>query len=111
MSGKKIKTWKYFFSFIVFVAIALCCIYFTKRKNDGFSLEVISTEIGYGYTISHQQQVYIYQPFIPAISGKQPFLSKEEAESVGKLIIERLKSGESHTVTPNDLKDLKIRYN
>lgn len=111
MSGKKIKTWKYFFSFIVFVAIVLCCIYFTKRKNDGFSLEVISTEIGYGYTIRHQQQVYIYQPFIPAISGKQPFLSKTEAESVGKLIIERLKSGANYTVTPNDLEDLKIRYN
>ena len=49
-------------------------------------MEVIEVNGGYGYQISHNNHITIFQPFIPSISGKKPFMEKRDAEQVGKKV-------------------------
>ncbi len=51
----------------------------------------------------------IFQPFIPCISGKKPFMEKRDAEQVGQLVMKRMKSRENYTVTLDDLESLGIK--
>ena len=38
--------------------------------------------------------------------GKKPFMEKEDAKKVGKLVMRRMKTGENYTVTRHDLENL-----
>jgi len=63
----------------------------------------------YGYTIFIDGQMYIEQKSIPAVSGNAGFVSKDDAEKVAKLVIEKIRQGEMPpTVSTEDLQLLKI---
>ena len=81
----------------------------TDSSDPSFSMEVIEVNGGYGYQISYNNHITIFQPFIPAISGKKPFMEKEDAKKVGKLVMRRMKTGENYTVTRHDLENLGIK--
>ena len=81
----------------------------TDSSASSFSMEVIEVNGGYGYQISHNNHITIFQPFIPSVSGKKPFMEKRDAEQVGQLVMKRMKSGESYTVTLDDLESLGIK--
>lgn len=98
------------------ILIVIACLPFSKTsfsKTDSsassFSMEVIEVNGGYGYQISHNNHITIFQPFIPSISGKKPFMEKRDAEQVGQLVMKRMKSGENYTVTLDDLESLGIK--
>ena len=98
------------------ILIIIGCLAFSKTsfsKTDSsassFSMEVIEVNEGYGYQISHNNHITIFQPFIPCISGKKPFMEKRDAEQVGQLVMKRMKNGESYTVTLADLESLRIK--
>ena len=48
----------------------------------------------FGYTIFIDGQMYIEQKSIPAIQGNKGFDTKEDAEKIAKLVIEKIKHGE-----------------
>ena len=73
----------------------------TDSSDPSFSMEVIEVNGGYGYQI--------FQPFIPCISGKKPFMEKRDAEQVGQLVMKRMKSRENYTVTLDDIESLGIK--
>ena len=98
------------------ILTVIACLSFSKTsfsKTDSsassFSMEVIEVNGGYGYQISHNNHITIFQPFIPSVSGKKPFMEKRDAEQVGQLVMKRMKSGESYTVTLDDLESLRIK--
>ncbi len=63
----------------------------------------------FGYTVFIDGKMYIEQKSIPAISGNAGFVSKEDAEKVAKLVIEKIKQGEMPpTISIQDLQLLKI---
>jgi hypothetical protein len=66
----------------------------------------------FGYEISVDGTVMVKQPFIPAVSGKQGFVSKEEAEKVAQLIVKKV---EKNIIPPaisiKELDSLHIHYN
>lgn len=64
---------------------------------------------GYGYQISHNNHITIFQSFRPSVSGKKTFTEKRDAEQIGQLVMKRMKSGESYTVTLADLESLGIK--
>lgn len=64
----------------------------TDSSDPSFSMEVIEVNGGYGYQISHNNHITIFQPFIPCISGKKPFMEKRDAEQVGQLVMKRMKA-------------------
>lgn len=45
---------------------------------------------GWGYKILLNEKVLIYQPTIPAIDTEKPFPTKESAQAVGSLVLDRL---------------------
>jgi hypothetical protein len=63
----------------------------------------------WGYNILVDQKLMISQPSIPAIQGNQGFKTVSDAESVAKLVIEKLKSGNvPPSVTIEELKKLSV---
>ena len=59
----------------------------------------------FGYTIFIDGQMYIEQKSIPAINGNAGFNTKEEAEKIAKLAIEKIKLGElPPTISKEELK-------
>ena len=51
---------------------------------------VMEVEGGYGYVVLHGADTLIYQPFIPALSGRLPFATKVEALAAGRLVCRKL---------------------
>lgn len=75
-----------------------------------YQLRVIELgdEAGYGYKIEYGAQTVVYQPFVPVLSQHIAFTNAEEAERVGRLVLERLKAGQDFSVTAADLDRLGI---
>ena len=116
MNGKRMTKRKILGCSVTGILIVIVCLSFSKTsfsKTDSsassFSMEVIEVNGGYGYQISHNNHITIFQPFIPSVSGKKPFMEKRDAEQVGQLVMKRMKSGESYTVTLDDLESLGIK--
>lgn len=58
----------------------------------------------FGYTIFIDGQLYIEQQNIPAIEGKAGFDSKEDAEKIAQLVINKIRKGElPPTITKEEL--------
>lgn len=60
---------------------------------------------GYGYAILYQKDTLIKQPYMPAISGRQPFRTVREARAIGELVCRKLRKGHPPTVTPEEVTD------
>lgn len=74
------------------------------------SYKIISATNGsWGYDIYTNLKVTIHQPIIPGRPINEGFKTKEDAEKVAKLVIEKMKKGEMPpTVTQEELKNLGI---
>lgn len=48
---------------------------------------------GWGFDILIDKKKIIHQDRIPAVNGRRPFASKEDAEKVGRLMIDKLEKG------------------
>lgn len=106
MNGKKMTKKNSSRLFVAGILTAAICLAFSvaATSDTHYSIEIIEVNGGYGYQISYNNQ-----PFIPAISGKKPFMEKEDAKKVGKLVMRRMKTGENYTVTRHDLENLGIK--
>ncbi len=77
--------------------------------DDDLKLEIINTSTeGWAYRILYHEKTIIYQKSIPALAGNTPFSSFEDAEKIGSLVMERLKSRKSPSITRADLEELGI---
>ena len=105
MNGKKMTKKNSSRLFVAGILTAAICLAFSvaATSDTHYSIEIIEVNGGYGYQISYNNHITIFQPFIPAISGKKPFMEKEDAKKVGKLVMRRMKTGENYTVTRHEL--------
>jgi len=78
-------------------------------SSMGFHYQVISVNQGYGYEVTQNGKVFIHQDCIPSMKGNQPFKTKEGAEEVARLVVKKLKKGQSPTVSPHEL-DVRVRH-
>ena len=106
MNGKKMTKKNSSRLFVAGILTAAICLAFSvaATSDTHYSIEIIEVNGGYGYQISYNNHITIFQPFIPAISGKKPFMEK-----VGKLVMRRMKTEEKYTVTSHDLENLGIK--
>lgn len=102
---KKIR--KNLFLIVLLLVIGIGFYYLPLQRGD-YSMEVVEVDGGYGYKIYRDQKPYIFQPFIPVVAGKYSFGSEEDAEQVGRLVLDRLSKGEDFSVTMEDLNRLGI---
>ena len=62
----------------------------------------------WGYDIVVDGRIRIHQPSVPGQPGNEGFKSKEKAEKVARLVIKKMKNGESlPSITAEELKKLK----
>lgn len=90
----------------------------TETKVESAPTSAISYKVTegenhtFGYEISSNGTVMVRQPFIPAVAGRQGFVSKEEAESVAKLIVKKVERNIiPPTISIKELDSLHIHYN
>lgn len=91
-------------SFLIGLLIFIFC-----QKEKGLSLETIKVNQGWGYTITNNDRIIIKQTVIPVISEYKSFQTEKEAIAVGQLVIKKLSTNKSPTITKNELILLKIR--
>jgi len=78
------------------------------QKEQGLKIQSIKITNGWGYIITNNDKTLIKQTIIPVISEPKSFETEKEALAVGHLVLKKLKSNNSPTITKNDLILLKI---
>ncbi|MRI01191.1 DUF4907 domain-containing protein [Kriegella sp. EG-1] len=82
----------------------------SKNQELKFELisEVYSTDDGFGYRILNNKKILIQQSSIPAIQGKHPFSTHEDAQKTADLVIEKIFKRKNPIVSVIELKELAI---
>ena len=81
-----------------------------QKKIEYFIINVPNDQ--FGYYIMIDGQMYIEQKTIPAIEGNQGFKTREDAEKIAKLVIQKIRSGEiPPDVTVEELKSNNVIEN
>ncbi len=79
--------------------------------SDPVRVQVYKSGNGWGYEIGNNKRKIIDQPFIPAVSGAQPFKTKEEAMRTGRLALEKMRDTKRlPTISSLELDSLNISY-
>lgn len=94
---------------LLFAAALLFVVFF--RGRDNLRLSTFRSEFGWGYTISRNERVIVYQPYIPAIEGTKPFLTRSDARRTARIVASRIRKGVPPAIRENDLKKAGININ
>ncbi|MFD2541446.1 DUF4907 domain-containing protein [Lacinutrix gracilariae] len=81
-----------------------------KETNTAYSLKLIEKENSWIYEVYNQEQLYIRQEYIPAVKGKQVFKTKEDAEKVGQVVINKLSNKTLPVITVAELTTNNISF-
>jgi len=87
---------------LLLVAAALLLILLLRSKENP-KVDTFKAGNGYGYSITSRGKIYIYQPFIPAAEGNNPFSSRSDARKAGKMVRRKLKNKEEPSLSIEDL--------
>ena len=106
------KYWAYIvFAFAVLIFIA--SVFYKKGKNTNekfveLKVKTFERPIGWGYDITVNDTSAIHQDIIPGIPGRKGFATKEDAEKIGNLVLEKIKNKKLPSVTLQELDSFKI---
>lgn len=109
----------FFYSIFVFITTCSCNnksdsrqTDIVKEKNDSVSVlsnKIYKSDNGFGYDILIDGKIYIHQPYIPGISGRNPFPTYEKALKTANLVCRKMASGfEFPAITPTELDSLGV---
>lgn len=73
------------------------------EEADIYNIETFEYNEGWGYQISRNGKVIIYQSCIPCIEGEKSFPNKKSAMNTGSLVVAKIKNYENPTVTIEEL--------
>ncbi|MAU16590.1 MAG: hypothetical protein CMH46_13750 [Muricauda sp.] len=101
---------------IVTSALLLCLFFygatrlFNESHNDlpMLSKEIIKVDGGYGYQIYSGDKLLVQQEFIPAIKGKKPFKTSQDAQKVANLVLEKINAGTKPYIKKEELEQLNV---
>lgn len=82
-----------------------------ESPDDLLPIELKTVQLGnngWGYDIYVDHKQYIKQDRIPAVSGLHAFVSEEEAERTGQLVVEKIKKGEPPALSKAEIQQLNI---
>lgn len=92
------------------LAFAFCLALFTAcQTKEKFTLQTVTTETGWGYEIRLDKKLIIKQNTIPVISSNKSFTTQQDAKKTGRLVLNKLESNQSPTLSKNDLLLLGIK--
>lgn len=96
------------FAALLLVVAALLLILFLRSK-ESLKVDTFKAGNGYGYSITNKGKIYIYQPFIPAVEGNVPFISRSDARKAGKMVQKKLINREEPSLSVDDLLNAGIK--
>ena len=99
------------FAFAVLIFIASVVYKKEKNTNEKFvelKVKTFESPIGWGYDITLNDTSAIHQDIIPGIPGRKGFATKEDAEKIGNLVLEKIKNKKLPSVTLQELDSFKI---
>jgi len=107
---------KKYWIYIVFAIAVLVFIFSKFSKNSNIAkqgkvelkVKTYQTPIGWGYDITANDTSLIHQDIIPGIQGKKGFATKEDAEKIGNLVLEKITNKKLPSVTLQELDSFKI---
>lgn len=73
-----------------------------------YNVKTFRVDKGWAYSILINDKEYVRQLFIPAIEGKVPFASDNQAEETGWYVVSKLKNNASPSLTKKELITLNI---
>jgi hypothetical protein len=117
MTTSRKKYYLLFIGLILLLVSAFPAIHYYREKKEKEQGKVfvwvkpIQTPLGWGYDIIADEKIYIHQEFIPAVSGKHGFKTKEDALTVGKKVIEKISTGKLPSLTIRELKEMGVLNN
>lgn len=65
--------------------------------------KVYTVNSGWGYDIYKRGTLYIQQPFMPVVAGKQPFANKAQANKAADMVIEKLNKGQLPVLAKDEI--------
>ncbi len=97
---------------IVGILLILSAAYFYYKNTHEKVLRchAMVLNAGYGYVITLGKDTLIYQPYIPAIGGKIPFSSRDDAMKVGKVMCKKLLRNQQPSLNRHEIDSLGIIY-
>lgn len=106
------KYWAYIvFAFAVLIFIASVFYKNGKNTNGRFvdlKVKTYQSPLGWGYDITVNDSSTIHQDIIPGIPGRKGFATKEDAEKIGNLVLEKIINKKLPSVTLQELDSFKI---
>ncbi len=105
MKNMKIKTK---FVFILLISFSFFCC--QNKKKVEINYTVFEVNDGWGYDIMINNKIFIHQDVIPSINISRSFLSKEDAEKVASLVVEKMKQKQKlPSVTKKEIEKLGVK--
>jgi hypothetical protein len=104
------KNWIYILFTVSILVFGISRFFKDDYKAGKVELKVktFQSQIGWGYDITANDTSLIHQDLIPGIAGRKGFATKEDAEKIGNLVLEKIKNKKMPTVSLQDLEDFKI---
>ncbi len=83
---------------------------FAQARANQLIYKIIDvTEHTFGYDIYKDGKLLIHQPTIPTIAGSKGFITKDAAEKVAQLVLNKIKKGEMPpTITIQEIQAVKV---
>lgn len=74
-------------------------------KKSQYTVKVFEVENGWGYSIFKQNKLIIRQQYIPSISSQKHFKSEKDAQTIGALVVKKLKLHKIPSITFQELEN------
>lgn len=80
------------------------------KSEITYSVEVVKEDGNWLYKIYRDDLLYIKQEYVPAVHGKQRFASKNDANQVVQLVLNKLQKQQLPLITKEELITCKIAF-
>jgi len=82
----------------------------SNKPVSKIAVSTFQKEDHWGYKVFLDTTLFIYQEFIPGLTGKQEFISEQQALNCGTLVREKLLKQKIPSITTRELDSLGITY-
>jgi hypothetical protein len=96
---------KIIYIFALFLLIILFGLSLAGRGHL-YRIELFKSGQGWGYDILKNGNVYIHQPYIPAVEGQRSFRNKRSAKKTARLVIKKIRNHNLPSVTKEEIQYL-----
>ncbi|MEP5253818.1 MAG: DUF4907 domain-containing protein [Winogradskyella arenosi] len=81
------------------------------NNDQSYVLEVLEKDSLWIYEVYEGTSLLIRQEYIPAVKGRQGFKTKEDAQKIGNLVLDKLSENKMPAISIEDLNANAISYN